>query len=148
MKNKKYIIIFILLVFLIVGFYAVNYNSIDRKISRDLEIYLPNKLNFEYEDSHHWFLGDGITLAESDLNEKQISLIIDKSDTDWGKSPIPTEIKEVIYEPSRDMSEVKNGYWIFKNRTPEGRFEHITRNYSLGVIDLDTNTFYYIKFDS
>lgn len=148
MKNKKYIIISILVILSLFIIYIINYNLINQKISRDLEVYIPNNLKFEYKDTHHWFLGDGITLAEADLNEKQLNLIIGKSDTDWDKLPIPTEIKEVIYEPSRGMSEVENGHWIFKDRTPEGRFEHITRNYSLGVIDLDTDTFYYIKFDS
>lgn len=58
----------------------------------------------------------------------------------------------MIYEPSRGMSEVENGYWIFKDRASkefkERFLDTIIGNYSLGVIDLDTDTFYYIKFDS
>lgn len=152
MKNKKYIIISILVILLLFGVYIFNYNSINQKISRDLGVYMPNNLNFEYEDTHHWFLGDGILLAEVDLNEDQLNQIIGRSDTDWNEFPIPIEIREMIYEPSRGMSEVENGYWIFKDRASKEfkeRFpDTIIGNYSLGVIDLDTDTFYYIKFDS
>ncbi|HZK33146.1 MAG TPA: hypothetical protein VFC60_01480 [Tissierellaceae bacterium] len=152
MRNKKYIIISILAILLLFSVYIYNYNSLSKKISRDLGVYMPNNLNFEYEDTHHWFLGDGITLAEADLNEKQLNQIIGKADTDWNESPIPIEIKEIIYEPSRSILEMENGYWIFKDRKSKESKERfpdaITGNYSLGVIDLDTDTFYYIKFDS
>ena len=57
----------------------------------------------------------------------------------------------MIYEPSKSILEIENGYWIFKDRKSKESKERfpdaITGNYSLGVIDLDTDIFYYIKFD-
>lgn len=164
MKNKIWITILIVAILLIFSIYIVNYNSINKKISRDLEIYIPGSLEFEYKDTHHWFLGDGILLAEANLSEKQINKIIDKSDTNWNKNPMALETREIIYnkrlgdkdsesiEPLRGIEEIGNGYWIFKDRTSKESKERfpdvIIGNYSVGIIDLDTNVFYYIKFDS
>ena len=50
------------------------------------------------------------------------------------------------------IPEINNGYWIFKDRTSKEKKERFpdvrSGNYSVGVIDLDTNTLHYIKFDS
>lgn len=164
MKNKKWIIIWILLILLIFTVYIINYNSINKKISRDLGIYIPSSLEFEHEDSHGGFHGDGILLAEANLNEKQVKQIIDKSDTSWNKNPMPPETREIIYnrglgdkdtefiEPSRGIEEIENGYWIFNDRRSEESKERfpgtVIGNYSVGIINLDSNIFYYIKFDS
>lgn len=149
MKSKKYIIILILL---LIGIYIINYNSMGQKISRDLEIYIPRSLKFEYKDTHGGFFGDGVLIAKADLNEKQLNQIIDKSDMNWNETPTPLGLKEFLHEPLRGMSEMKNGYWIFKDRIskgPKGELpKTIIGNYSLGLIDLDSNNFYYIKFDS
>ena len=149
MKNKKYIIILILL---LIGVYIVNYNSIGQKISGDLDIYIPRSLKFEYKDTHGGFFGDGILIAKADLNEKELNQIIDKSHMNWNEAPTPLELKEFLHDPLRGISEIKNGYWIFKDRISkkpkEGIPETIIGNYSLGLIDLDSNKFYYIKFDS
>src|SRR5665648_4493 len=93
----NFILKILLAIFLVLVIIGIYYNSIDKKISRDLGVYVPNGLKFEYEDTHHWFLGDGITLAEVNLSEEQINKIIDKSDINWSKTPMPPEIREIIY---------------------------------------------------
>lgn len=127
-------------------------------------IYIPSSLKFEYEDSHGGFLGDGVLLADANLNQKQINQIIDKSATNWKDSPMPKEKRELIYnrkladkdiqsiEPSRGIEDIGNGYWIFKDRRSKESKERFpgtnTGNYSLAIINLDENILYYIKFDS
>lgn len=158
----KKIIIATVGMLLLVSIYVFNYNSINKKIARDLGVYIPASLNFQYEDSHGGFLGDGIILAGAKINDKEKDQIIKESDSQWKESPMPEEIRKVVYnrklnereedidleKPAIGISELGKGYWIFKDRTPEGQFEHIIRNYSVGIIDLDMDTFYYIKFDS
>lgn len=158
MVKKRHIIITIMILFL--GIYIKDYNSIYKKIARDLRVHIPRSLKFEYEDTHGGFFGDGITLAEANLNSEQINNIIKKSGTSWIKTPMPSEIRAKIYnrklhDDKNDfsyshtgISEIENGYWIFKDRTPEGHYSDITRNYSVGIIDLNTSILYYIKFDS
>lgn len=165
MKNNKGIIKILLAIFLVIVIICIYYNSINQKISRDLGVYVPNSLKFEYEDTHGGFLGDGILLAEANLNGKQINQIIDKSKTNWNKTPISLEKQLLIYGSVSDgtrtvpdidgndrIPEIDNGYWIFKDRTSKEKKERFpdsrSGNYSVGVIDLDTNTLYYIKFDS
>ena len=155
MKKKKYFIRAIVSLLLLLSIYVLNYNSINKKISRDLGVHIPNSVKIKYEDSHGGFLGDGMTSAEANLNKKQIDKIVDKSEGKWSKTPIPSEIKKLASvkyaergHNNLETYKIENCYWIFKNRTPEGRFAHITRNYSVAIIDLDTNILYYISFDS
>ena len=158
MKKKKYIsrIIFILVILAII--YAGYNNMINRKIAKSLYIHVPITLKLDYEDTHDWFFNDGKTVAESKLTDKQISNIIEKSESTWNKGLIPSNIKSEIegrYDfpgfdskhQIKEKGEVPNtisGYWIFKNRSNRTGG---TGHYSIGVIDLDTNTFYYISYD-
>ena len=164
MKNKKHIFISLLAILLLLSLYIVNYNSINKKIARDLEIRLPSSLEFEYQDTHGGFHGDGITLAQAKLGDKDISNILDKSKTNWKQAPISLERQLLIYGSSSDgtttipntddstIPVIENGYWIFKDRTLKERKERFpdlpSGNYSVGLIDSHTRIFYYIKFDS
>ena len=54
-----------------------------------------------------------------------------------------------------EMKYIKNGYWIYIDRFGNKReylkdeeIDRYTGNYSIGLIDLDKNRFYYVKFDS
>lgn len=158
MKKKKYFIRSMIVILLLLSIYIINYNSINKKISRDLGVHIPSSLKIEYKDSHGGFLGDGMTLAKANLNDKQIKQLLDKSETKWTKEPMPLEIRQIVsvrYNEKlndkgdyKEISDINNKYWVFKNRTPQGRLSHITRNYSVAIIDIDTNIFYYVKFDS
>lgn len=165
MNRKKYVILAALLVILFASIYIIQYRSIDNRISKDLGIYVPKSLNITYSDSHSWFLGDGITQAKATLNDEQIDNIITKSNAKWSKTPIPNNIASTIYnkgfddnsnnvEPEIGISETKiaNGYWIFKNRASKDTSNSFSNtklsNYSIGIIDIDKNVLYYIKFDS
>lgn len=157
--KKRNIIIAVLLTFSVLIGYIVYYNSINGKISRDLDSNIPIALKFEYEDTHGGFHGDGTTLAEAKLKDSDIRNIIEKSKREWIKAPMPLKIQERVYGNEFEealIPKIDNGYWTFLDRyrldneldtKPNVYYEH-TGNYSLGVIDLDTNTLYYIKFDS
>ncbi|OHW62027.1 hypothetical protein EUAN_14750 [Andreesenia angusta] len=157
--KKRHITIAVLLIFSLIVGYIIYYNSINRKISRDLDSDIPITLQFEYEDTHGGFLGDGATIAEAKLEDSHIRDIVEKSERDWMKTPMPLEIQRRVYGNEFEealIPKVDNGYWTFLDRyrlnneldtEPNVYYEH-TGNYSLGVIDLDTNTLYYIKFDS
>ncbi|OHW61266.1 hypothetical protein EUAN_23900 [Andreesenia angusta] len=64
MKKKNAVIMAISLtslICLVLFAFISYYTSMNRKISKDLNSSIPITLEFEYKDSHHWFLGDGAT---------------------------------------------------------------------------------------
>ena len=162
--KKKTIIMIVLIAILLLFIYILNYNSVENKISRDLGVDMPNVLKFKYTDSHSFFKGDGITQAKTELSDKQIKKIIDSSDDKWRKTPMPQEIKSLVYArefytegeesltKDTSITSIENGYWIFKDRTSKEvkeKFPNVrSSNYSVGIIDLDNNIFYYVKYDS
>lgn len=167
MKKKNAVIMAISLtslICLVLFAFISYYTSMNRKISKDLNSSIPITLEFEYKDSHHWFLGDGATIAKAKLEDDDIIKIMEKSKREWLKTPIPIEIQERVYGNEFNealiqdalIPEVKNGYWTFLDRyrldngleTEPNVYYENTGNYSLGVIDLDNNILYYIKFDS
>lgn len=130
---------------------------INRKIAKDLYIHVPITLKIEYEDTHGGIFNDGKTVAESKLTDKQLTKIIKKSKSTWNKGLVPKNINSEInsrYDYSAfDSNQIKekaeipniiNGYWIFRNRSST---KGAVGNYSIGVIDSDTNIFYYIAYD-
>lgn len=168
LRYKKYFIL-IILASLIIFLFFRHITKVHRRIAKDLEIKVPFTLEFQYEDSHGGFHGDGIMLAKASLNEKEINKIIKESKRKWMKTPLPKNINLVLYGGKNDdnyyesdlskrlsMSRVENGYWIFVDRfrgertfnEGENLFPIVSNNYSLGVIDLDRNVFYYIEYDS
>lgn len=168
MKYKNHIIVIITLVLIGVFFFRNN-TRINRKISKDLGIKVPNTLSFQYEDTHGGFHGDGITLAKANLKNRDVEIIIKKSKSVWMKTPISDKVELELYggtkgemnresdlAKSLEMPKIEDGYWIFLDRfggkkvfnKGENLFPRASGNYSLGVIDSKENIFYYIKFDS
>lgn len=165
MKKIRTIILLLLVTRIVVGYSL----SINRKISKDLEIKLPKKLEIEWEDSHGGFHGDGVTLAKVRLNDKDMNKLVKSIQDSWNKTPITENIKLEFYGGKKDnmnygsklakdleMPEIKNGYWIFIDRHNQDReftkgenlYPRYSANYSFGLVDVDTNILYYIKFDS
>lgn len=169
-NNKgKYLVLAVGLI--LVGFILVKFKkttSINEKISRDLDLYIPKSLEFTYEDSHGGFHGDGETLAKVKLKEDELEDIIKKSKHKMKKSRLPKNLDKFIfgdryYEGNIGeklvIPDLDVVYWIFLDRWGgqgnhynegeslflESRF---SANFSLAIIDLNTNILYYIKYDS
>lgn len=169
-SNMRYKNQFILSISLsiIILLYFTHSTRINRRIAKELDIKVPFTINFEYEDSHGGFHGDGIMLAKADLKDKEISRIIKESKRQWKKIPLSKNIKLELYGGKKDnmnyqsdlarrlnMPRIEEGYWIFLDRfrgstfnNGENLFPRVSGNYSLGVIDSKENIFYYIEFDS
>lgn len=168
MQYKRQIFLAIIFTSFIVLFFRNN-TKINRKISKDLEIKVPISLDFQYLDTHGGFHGDGIMFAKASLNDKNIERMIGKSKQKWTKTPMSENIELELYGGKRGeiyresnlakdmgMAKIKEGYWIFLDRSKGNRtftngenlFPRISANYSLGIIDIIENKFYYIKFDS
>lgn len=170
MKYKKQNIILIIILLSITFFYRHS-TKINSSISKDLGIKVPNNLEFQYEDSHGGFHGDGVTLAKAKITQNNIQYILDKSKVKWNKMPMSKDIKLRLYGGRKDninysyelakdlnMENIETGYWLFLDRwgnekeytKGEGLLDgnRHSKNFSLGIIDSDNNIFYYIKFDS
>lgn len=166
MKKKKTFIVILVFLIILTTFYIRYANRINTRISRDLEIKIPYSLEIEYTDNHGWF-GDGTTLAKAELTDKQIKIIFDSSDK-WRSIPFTENVEITLYSGKKSgmnyesylaedlkIPKIKRGYWMLLDRFDNKRnFTDgenlkplLSNNFSIGIIDLDSNMFYYIKDD-
>ena len=136
------------------------------RIARDLEIKVPFSLKIDYTDTHGWF-GDGTILAKAKLTDKQINSIFESS-KEWRSIPFTENVEVTLYSKGKngmsyesnlakelDLPSIKRGYWILLDRFENKRDfvdgedlkPLLSNNFSIGIIDIDKNMFYYIKED-
>ncbi len=165
MKDRRYILIILVFLMLGLGIYYKYDSYINRRISRELDIAVPNSINFKYVDSHG-ALGDGILFAKGSFNEKQGEDFMDQIEGQWNKIPLTQDIKTILYgnrNYSSDLGRrlglpvVNEGYWILIDRhggnirESSGGEKILSRssaNYSFAVFDSKSNIFYYLEYDS
>lgn len=171
MKKKTGYLIVILVIF---GFIWTNvlFISMDKRLSRALGIRIPSDSALVIQDSHGGFHNDGDLMVRTKFEgkkaEKMVSQI--KSNQDWEATPLPQEIKLVLYggEISPDnvyqsdlakqnnMPEISAGYWLFidrkdgKKKITAGKewLSDYSSNYTVGLYDTKTNSLYYFESDS
>lgn len=154
-KNK--IIFLLLIVFLLAGC-SNKKESIGKTIDLDI-----NSCKIEKQvDTHGGFLGDGDYFARIKCLERE-----DLSNK-WKELPLSKEISKVmeikfcdgsgckdVYE-KYSIPKIKNGYYYFYDRhsSSKNRYDDTdlnTRsswNFSLAILDLDTNIIYYYELDT
>lgn len=166
MKTYKYVLV--VLVFLVFGFiiYFKYETSINRRISKELDIEIPYNVELKYTDSHGGFHGDGILFAKAQFNEKSLDKIKSNIANTWNKAPFTEDIKILLYgnrNYSSNLGErlglpkTYNGYWVFidrhggnirKKNGGEKVFSRASANYSFAVFDIDNKILYYLEYDS
>lgn len=151
----KLVIIFILLILIFYSLFLLK-TKINREISKNLDIKVPNTINFDmYENSHGGFHGDGITLARARLTPKQIDLLLGKNI--FYILPMEDNIQRQIYGSHEYesnlskrlmMGKIDNGYYKFKDTSSHKLKLDYFSNFSIVIIDIDNKILYYINYDS
>ena len=162
MKKNLYILLIIIIICILIVCSLKNNKK--NTILKEIEIN-SNKCELEKEfDTHGGFLGDGSYYAQikcSKLNYKKLS-------KNWKKLPLSESLNQVtqtkwcdnktcknIYE-KYSIPDIKNGYYYFMDRHRESNNKYddtninnrASWNFTLAIINKDTNTIYYYELDT
>jgi len=168
--KKQYIL---LLSFMTILLLAIGCSSqtINERISNVVGVEIRESIEIEHKDSHGGFHGDGETVAVIKFNEtdgEKIQSDILKS-KEWVNLPLSENLSLLMYGGEKnsihysynlaeklDMPVVSNGYYFFVNRHSNrvsskddiDIFNQNSFNFTIAVYDIDTQTMYYLEFDS
>ena len=145
--------------------------SDEEYLSEILELPLSEYQRKELQDNHSGFLGDGMMTAvyafvpaDADHLLEQILL-----NAHWHSLPMSQNLNLVLYGGTRDgvyyvynlaskagFPKVENGYWFFYDEQGQGEdcyydknlFERGSFNIKCAIFDTDTQTLYYLEFDT
>lgn len=138
-------------------------NCSNKDIISDLNLNKDKCKILETTDTHEGFLGDGDYFARI-----KCSKIEDKILKKWNKLPLSDSLKEVtemkhcdskscedIYK-RYNIPNIENGYYYFEDRHSESTntFDDSdinnrpSYNFTLAILDKDTNTIYYYELDT
>lgn len=159
MKNKVIILVLIVMM-LILNIYSL---MPQKNILKTIDI--DNKCNIKKEiNTHSGFNGDGDYFAKikcNKINYKELS-------SNWKKLPLTSNISEVmkmeqcngndcknVYK-KYSIPNVKNGYYYFLDRHSKSKNKYddsnlnkrSSINFSLAILDTDTNIIYYYELDT
>lgn len=162
--KKSILIWFFIIVFLILFIIQDLTWGRHYDISKDLEISLPLSVEIDYQDTHGGFLNDGETLATIILTQKQTDKIIKtiNKNPHWKQCPLTDKLEHRVTVASNAfymvIPKITNGYWIFKDHHSKATDiyneldlfsqNRASSNFSVGILDLDTNTLYFYRLDT
>ena len=167
-KQYKHLLLFVMVILLLTGCFS---ESINKRISKSLGIEIPKNIKIEYEDTHGGFHGDGETVVVVEFNNSIGEDIKSKisNNEDWNSLPLSENLDLIMYGGQKegidyaynlaealDMPPIENGYWFFNNRhsnsiSPKedsNLFNQYSFNFKIAVYDIDTQTLYYLEFDT
>ena len=116
------------------------------------------------KDTHVGFLGDGDYFAKIECENISSSELT----SNWKKLPLSESLVEITemeqcddkacldFYHKYDVPSIENGYYYFLDRHTEAKDKfddsdinnRSSWNFTLGIIDIDTNTIYYYEFDT
>lgn len=168
---KKISVIAILLAFILI-FSGCAKQDMRSKISNTLGIDIPSAATATKIDNHGGFHGDGTSLYIFNFEDDSIEQEIAKNEL-WHEFPLCDEMTKLLYGLTDTsgsygpyitfddfgtpaVPSVENGYWFFLDRQAEGDakydptfvFERHSFNLTLAIYDADSDTLYYIEFDT
>lgn len=164
----------ILIVVIIVSTYVIwegSDKSEIRYIEKQIGIDIPKALNMNYVDEHGGFHGDGKTFAKLEfLAEDEEGILKEVEDNaNWHELPLRENINLLMYGGMRgdrsysynladnfEIPKIENGYWYFLDRHSESTdsssdlriFNRFSFNLTIAMYDVDSNTLYYVEFDT
>jgi len=154
-------IVVVFIEFLIVDFLVANVIE----LQYILEVGIPIFCKRENIDTYSPYYNNGEGIHKLYLSEKQSKNMLDdiNKNKHWKELPIREDIKEEIkyyialYDDNlySKIPEVKNGYWVFRDRTSSAEdvyayekfFAHRVSAFSIGLFDTDENILYYYTYD-
>ena len=164
--NKK-TIIFVIILFLIIGAICVIYLLNDKSkvtvnfdvISDYLEITISENAKIEYRDEHDSFFNEGFTIMKI-VDENLLDRI--KKSSNWRDESDEytfkiNKIKDEMNKTYSEISQINKYYWIYKhNYSDENNIKYIdqmeddnieTYSYLVGIYDIDNDILYYYHMD-
>ena len=140
-------------------------------ISNKIGIKIPSNINIELTDTHAGFLGDGTTYTKIEFTDKvadNINTSI-KENHNWNLLPLSENLQLIMYGGIRGtliyqynlanhfgIPTIQHGYWMFIDRfdkeitlySDDDLFDSGSFNFTLAIYDTDTNTLYYLEYDT
>ena len=129
-------------------------------LGRKLGIAIPQPISWETADDHGGFHGDGLRTdilkfspEDGDLMEAHIR---SRGDL-WNAGSFDDYLGAIIYRGGHGATEAgwprhpEKAYWFFKDRHSQKEkalHERYSWNYTAALYDADTNTLYYLEFDT
>ena len=158
--KKKYVI-FILILFLVVVALILFTN--DMQMNKCLELRVPKLAKRERIQLQDGDLFNDEEVIKIFLSENQVKRMLRKieKNENWKYGEIDSRLKERLEFHTREkiyynIPEIKNGYWIFTNRSNGVEEKHsvdallqdgLYYAISFGILDLDNNVLYYYEYD-
>lgn len=146
--------------------------SITDKISKATGVDLASAEYANHTDTHGGFHGDGITIVTISAPSESVLAQI-QNNTHWHPLPFTGNLTAILYGIQTDngsigpyitvddtrnpaVPEITNGYYFFLDRHSQSTVPHddtnvLSRasfNLTLAVYDCDTETLYYLEFDT
>lgn len=134
--------------------------DVEGYVGRQTGLKLPEADHWEYFDDHGGFLGDGkllVMLCFSDEDGVLVEERIKSRGDLWNEGPFDDYLGGILYRNGRPAKEAgwprspQNAYWFFKDRHSQQEKaldERHSWNYTAALYDADTDTLYYLEYDT
>ena len=163
-KKKTGIILLICGISLIFLFNSKLFNNKMEKINKSIEITSFDCKILEDKDTHGGFLGDGDYFAKISCSRLDYA----KLSSNWKKLPLTDSLNKIMeliqcsdkecksaYE-RYNIPNISNGYYYFLDRHSDSKNKYddsninnrSSYNFTLALLDKDTNIIYYYKLDT
>ena len=157
LKMAVLTILFLIIIYEIYINTLYNYNY----YSSLIEISIPMFAKMEEKDTHGGFHGEGEALAKIYFSNEQAEKFLSKikENKHWSKFPMPENLRHYIHnciDKEMEMPIIDNGYWFFLNRYNKipDKYDYTelerkpSSNFSIAVIDTDSNMLYIYSLDT
>lgn len=110
------------------------------------------------DDTHGGFHNDGCKLVIIQYDDSSITEKM-KTNEHWHELPLTDNLSEFMYQPyddSLEIPEIENGYYYFIDRHSESNnpyedtdlLDRHSYNFTIAIFDTDTNSLYFVKYDT
>ena len=151
-------VVIVLLPLLLLCFFV--WESEGSYLGRKLGIGLAEPMSWESTDDHGGFHGDGLrldVLQFSPVDGEVVEARIQSRGDLWNSGPFDEYLGGIVYADGHGAKESgwprypENAYWFFKDRHSQQEKaldERYSWNYTAALFDADTDTLYYLEFDT
>ena len=128
-------------------------------LGRKLGLELPAPLTWEGADDHGGFHGDGLRWDILQFSEEDGALVEERINSRgdlWNSGAFDEYLGGILYHggPAKEAGWPRypeNAYWFFKDRQKNQEKpidQRYSWNYTAALFDADTDTLYYLEFDT
>lgn len=109
-------------------------------------------------DTHGGFHNDGCKQVVIQCSDDSITEEMETNEH-WRKLPLTDNLSEFLYKPyddSLEIPEIENGYYYFIDRHSESNnpyddtdlLDRHSYNFTIAIFDTDTNSLYFVEYDT